>query len=107
MIECSRRRVMSSRENPILGWIQESLGFRNSRNLLAWGVAGAGAYYLWVLPAQRDAAKRKEIVEEWKQKYRDNPSTYPVDKVTKASGSKAPGSESAMTPGPVKETAAG
>jgi hypothetical protein len=50
---------MTSRENPILFWIQESLGFRNSRNLLAWGVAGVGAYYLWVLPAQRDAARRK------------------------------------------------
>ena len=35
------------------------LGFSRARNLLAWGVAGGAAYYLWVRPAQQDAARRK------------------------------------------------
>ena len=48
-----------SKENPVMFWIQESLGFSRARSLAAWGVAGGLAYYLWVLPAQRDAARRK------------------------------------------------
>ena len=48
-----------SKENPFMFWLQESLGFSRARNLLAWGVAGGAAYYLWVRPAQQDAARRK------------------------------------------------
>ena len=48
-----------SKSNPIIFWIQESLGFTRARNLAAWGVAGGIAYYLWILPAHKDAARRK------------------------------------------------
>ncbi len=50
---------MSKHENPLFYWLGESFGFRNSRNLAAWAVAGGIAYYLWILPSQRDAARRK------------------------------------------------
>ncbi|KAG1656685.1 hypothetical protein FOA52_007255 [Chlamydomonas sp. UWO 241] len=35
---------------------------------------------MWILPQQQDAARRKSIVEEWKDKYRTEPSVYPVDR---------------------------
>lgn len=58
-------------ERPMLGYfwrrrfstasriLQDTLGFRGVRNLASWGVAGAAAYYLWVLPEQRQQQDHK------------------------------------------------
>jgi hypothetical protein len=40
-------------------WMLNSLGLRGAQNIAAWVVAGGTAYFLWVLPQQQDAARRK------------------------------------------------
>eukprot|EP00197_Chlamydomonas_leiostraca_P014642 CAMPEP_0202866374 /NCGR_PEP_ID=MMETSP1391-20130828/7355_1 /ASSEMBLY_ACC=CAM_ASM_000867 /TAXON_ID=1034604 /ORGANISM="Chlamydomonas leiostraca, Strain SAG 11-49" /LENGTH=87 /DNA_ID=CAMNT_0049546311 /DNA_START=36 /DNA_END=299 /DNA_ORIENTATION=+ len=64
------------RENPLLYWLRESLGATSKRNIAAWGMAGAIAYWLWVVPQQEEEAKRKAIVEEWQNKYKTSPGQY-------------------------------
>ncbi|KAF5837209.1 hypothetical protein DUNSADRAFT_4664 [Dunaliella salina] len=71
-------------------WFHESLGLKSSRHVMAWGVAGSIAYVLWVLPAQRETERRKAIVEEWKDKYKNEPGVYtPAYDPEKAASRKA------------------
>lgn len=44
--------------------LQDTLGFRGARNLASWGVAGTAAYYLWVLPEQREQRDSKVNYKE-------------------------------------------
>jgi len=49
--------------------LADTFGMSGWRNVAAWGVAGGLAYWMWIIPQQRDEANRKAIGEEWKAKY--------------------------------------
>ncbi len=50
--------MVSAEPSPFWRWLQLSVGVRGM-GLAAWAVAGAGSYYLWVLPYQLEAIKHE------------------------------------------------
>ncbi|KAK9797762.1 hypothetical protein WJX73_008241 [Symbiochloris irregularis] len=60
--------------------LSENFGFRGSKNLTAWGVAGILTYYIWIKP-ERKAAEEQQAARQRAKEHAQAKGLVEVDRV--------------------------